>query len=798
MKKNKEYLIFLFIGFCALIVSYPAVLTPSKFSLSVNDLPLHYIHYNKNFRASFKKSFKPLKIIMAGIDKYTLEKIHYSFPFPRSVYGELIKNLNQEKVNIIGFDLVFEGASSDPMEDAAFSEALKNSTSSKVVLAFILGSGTDGGLYILPRPEFQQSSYALGFIDNQKDQDQRSRRLNAIISSENNDQLRYSLSVQLAASYLNKPASQVVESIPIPIFKKNILRVGMSNIEVKNFLINYVATPEDKDLVTAVSFFDLYADLEGLKKKFGRDFLRDSLVLVYPEAEIVHDTIVTPLGNFPGGFLHVNGLFNIISGKFILDAPLLTFFFLAAALAVIFISLRYVGFFSSFFMVCGIFLITFWASVALWVRGIALNLGQVVLFSILFFAAGNIYKYVLALLQLEQIKNKVALDPLRNLYTLYYFYYHFDLSARKFYPGKELYLFFIYLESLKTEIQNMPLNSIRSVWQNIQPVVKSKGGFWATYSAEEIVGGVFYSPKNAGNLAQSFKNTLQAMFKEKNLNVAVKIGYLKVKKEYSPRELLFVLSGELKKRAEEVIHFDTPDFHNALKSSAALKQEEHEFLQSIDADIEEKNRELLEMIENLSKEQIKTQDMFFQVILSLVNALEARDPYSEGHSQRVASYALKFAEKLGWNKLEIEKLRKASLLHDLGKIGIPDSILHKKGRLTDDEFDFIKKHEIIAVKILEPIKEVKDILSWILYHHERWDGKGYPHGLGGNSIPLASQIISLADVYDALTTGRDYKKAMTWEDSLAEIEKNKGAQFNPEMADVFVRVIRELQSQKNP
>jgi putative nucleotidyltransferase with HDIG domain len=795
LKKNKEYLIFLFIGFCALIVSYPAVLTPSKFSLSVNDLPLQYIHYNKSFRAAFKKSFKPLKIIAAGIDRYTLEKIPYRFPFPRFVYGELIKNLNQEKVNTIGFDLVFEGASSDPGEDAVFSEALKNSTSTKVVLAFILGSGIGRELYLLPQPEFRQFSYALGFIDNQKDQDQRSRRLNAIISSENDDQLRYSLSVQLAASYLNKPASQVVESIPV--FKKNILPVGRSNIEVKNFLINYVATPEDKDLVINVSFYDLYANMEGLKKKFGRDFLRDSLVLVYPEAEILHDTVVTPLGKFPGGFLHVSGLFNIISSKFILDAPLLTFFFLAAALAVIFISLRYVGFFSSFFIVCGIFLITFWAAVAIWLKGIALNLAQVVLFSILFFTVGNIYKYVLALLQLEQIKNKVALDPLRNLYTLNYFYYHFDLSARKFYPGKELYLFFIYLKSLKAEIQNMSLNSIRSVWQNIQPVVKSKGGFWATYSAEEVVGGVFYSPKNAGNLAQSFKNTLQAMFKEKDLNVTVKIGYLKVKKEYSPRELLFVLSGELKKRAEEVIHFDTPDFHNALKTSAALKQQEYEFLQSIDFDIEEKNRELLEMIENLSKEQIKTQDMFFQVILSLVNALEARDPYSEGHSQRVASYALKFAEKLGWNKLEIEKLRKASLLHDLGKIGIPDSILHKKDRLSDEEFDFIKKHEIFAVKILEPIKEVKDILPWILYHHERWDGKGYPHGLGGNSIPLASQIISLADVYDALTTGRDYKKAMTWEDSLAEIEKNKGVQFNPEMADVFVQVIRELQTQKN-
>ena len=447
MKKNKELLNLLFISFCALIVSYLVILTPSKFSLSVNDLPLHYIHYSKSFHTVFKKSFKPLKIIAVGIDRYTLEKIPYRFPFPRFVYGELVKTLNQEKVNTIGFDLVFEGASSEPEDDAVFSRALKNSTSSKVVLAFILGSGIGKELYILPQPEFQQSSYALGFIDNQKDLDQRSRRINAIISSESNEQLRYSLAVQLAASYLNKPASQVVGSMPM--LKKNILPVGMSNITVKNFLINYVANLEDKDIVTNVSFYDLYANMDGLKNKFGRDFLRDSLVLIYPEAEILHDTVVTPLGKLPGGFLHINGLFNIISGKFILDAPLLTLFFLGAALAVILISLRYVGFLSGLFIVGGVLLITFWAAVAVWLKGIALNLAQVALFSILFFVAGNIYKYVLALMQLEQIKNKVALDPLRNLYTLHYFYYYFDLSARKFYPGKELYLFFIYMESLK-------------------------------------------------------------------------------------------------------------------------------------------------------------------------------------------------------------------------------------------------------------------------------------------------------------------------------------------------------------
>ena len=173
----------------------------------------------------------------------------------------------------------------------------------------------------------------------------------------------------------------------------------------------------------------------------------------------------------------------------------------------------------------------------------------------------------------------------------------------------------------------------------------------------------------------------------------------------------------------------------------------------------------------------------------MVNALEARDSYTEGHSERVSKYALMVAERLGWALEEREKLRKAALLHDLGKIGIPDRILHKREKLNEEEYDMIKKHEVIGVKILEPLKDLSDILPWILYHHEKWDGTGYPHGLSGNAIPEASQIISLVDVYDALTTGRDYKVAFSTEDSIKEILSKKGTSFNPKLVDIFIDIL---------
>jgi HD-GYP domain-containing protein (c-di-GMP phosphodiesterase class II) len=125
-------------------------------------------------------------------------------------------------------------------------------------------------------------------------------------------------------------------------------------------------------------------------------------------------------------------------------------------------------------------------------------------------------------------------------------------------------------------------------------------------------------------------------------------------------------------------------------------------------------------------------------------------------------------------------------------MGIPDKILHKKGKLTDEEFDFIKKHISLGVKILEPIREFKDLIPYILYHHERYDGSGYPYGLSRDMIPLGAQIIGICDTFDALVTGRDYKKALSTEEAIQELERVKAKQFDPKLVDVFKEVILKL------
>jgi putative nucleotidyltransferase with HDIG domain len=181
---------------------------------------------------------------------------------------------------------------------------------------------------------------------------------------------------------------------------------------------------------------------------------------------------------------------------------------------------------------------------------------------------------------------------------------------------------------------------------------------------------------------------------------------------------------------------------------------------------------------------------------SLTSAVDAKDAYTCGHSERVALLSRELAQRAGLGDHDVERVYMAGLLHDVGKIGVPESVLQKTGRLTPEEFDQMKKHCEIGARILHDIKQIKDIIPGVLHHHERYDGKGYPAGLSGGDIPLMGRIICLADCFDAMTSNRTYRKALPLEVALTEIRRCSGAQFDPHLAEAFLRIgvdqLREL------
>lgn len=181
---------------------------------------------------------------------------------------------------------------------------------------------------------------------------------------------------------------------------------------------------------------------------------------------------------------------------------------------------------------------------------------------------------------------------------------------------------------------------------------------------------------------------------------------------------------------------------------------------------------------------------YFDTMNVLVRAIEASDPYTSGHSLRVSAYSEAIAKQLGLPQSKIDVIKSAALLHDIGKIGIDKNILNKTGRLKDEEFEKIKSHTEIGATIVADLSYLANISDIIRHHHERNDGKGYPDGLSHNSIPLETSILTIADSFDAMTTNRPYRHALSLEDALNEIKKSAGTQFNPDIIDDSIIALR--------
>lgn len=204
-----------------------------------------------------------------------------------------------------------------------------------------------------------------------------------------------------------------------------------------------------------------------------------------------------------------------------------------------------------------------------------------------------------------------------------------------------------------------------------------------------------------------------------------------------------------------------------------------------------------QLFKDLALELEKNKRLFIHTTVALAAAIDAKDHYTHGHTSRVTSLSIEIARKLiqknrkKFDEKFLEQLHIASLLHDIGKIGIPETILNKEGPLDEEEKKRIQQHPLIGVTILQPIRELQDALMGVKYHHERYDGSGYPEGLKRNDIPFIALIISVADSFDAMTTNRPYRRASTKEEAVREIEKYSGTQYEPSIAWALAELHRE-------
>jgi HD-GYP domain-containing protein (c-di-GMP phosphodiesterase class II) len=180
-----------------------------------------------------------------------------------------------------------------------------------------------------------------------------------------------------------------------------------------------------------------------------------------------------------------------------------------------------------------------------------------------------------------------------------------------------------------------------------------------------------------------------------------------------------------------------------------------------------------------------------ETLLLTASAIELRDHYTAGHTWRVTNFSVAIARELEWDETRLKECEMGGVLHDVGKIAVPDAILNKPGRLTDEEFALMKVHPEKGAHLLQDVARLSPLIPYCLYHHERYDGKGYPYGLEGEDIPIEGRVVAVADAFDAMTSSRPYRKGMEPDVAIAEIERNRGTQFDPACADALIKVYRE-------
>jgi putative two-component system response regulator len=205
----------------------------------------------------------------------------------------------------------------------------------------------------------------------------------------------------------------------------------------------------------------------------------------------------------------------------------------------------------------------------------------------------------------------------------------------------------------------------------------------------------------------------------------------------------------------------------------------------------ELNRLHDDMAREISAKTEKLSRAYIQIVQALAASVDAKDRYTHGHSSRVAEYSREIARQAGFSDAEQDTIYMVGLLHDVGKIGIQGAIINKTGRLTDEEFAEIKTHPAVGSAILEKITDFPELTIGARWHHERYDGRGYPDGLASEDIPEIARIIAVADAYDAMTSNRSYRNSMSQENVRAEIERGKGSQFDPRFADIMLAMIDE-------
>ena len=722
-------------------------------------------------------------LLLVTIDEESQRQLDKKWPWDRTVFAEFLGKLAQAGPSAVVLDFVLSGAS-DPAHDEALAQAIRSGP--PVLLASYLDRHGDP---VLPHTLFTDAGGIAGLINHPRDIDLTVRKLFAGIRLPMRPQPLFATEINAAAVHRRIPLSE------IQLEPRGRLKIGTQTVPLEPpvgcMAINSLLSPEQ---ISTVSFWQVMAG------QVSPERIRGKIVMVGSTREITHDVYPSPLGLMPGVMISANGILTILSNQFVRPLPM----FLTILMG--------------FFFVLAILLATYWlpllqgvlATSLLMLGGVGAGFLCVLLFnfraeslSILILGmtswlTAGLYRYLLLISESVRLHRHVVTDPISGAVTERYFRLRLEAAWLKWKQSrKPLSMVIVQMEPISAQLHQITWTEVqkklRASVETFQRHLKTRGGVVGRFKNERI--GIFL-PGLGLEEARGWAEGARRDLPPEQGHLAFGIASTERSSLPSPEHLLKAAEAASRRswterdRVVEIYDLARDGAEQLESKKGESSSPGDHSLDYVTSEMEDRNQSLEKALVDLQVAYREMENHFLEVTKSLVVAMDTKDAYTAGHLDRVSRYATRLAEALQFPKEEIEAIREAALLHDIGKLNLPEEILHKTGSLTPEEVEVIKKHLELGAKILDPMKFFRPITTILYHHHERYDGKGYPHGLTGEFIPSGAQIITIADSFDAMTTNRGYNKPKNAQEAIEELHRGAGTQFNPAYVDVFIKLIQ--------
>jgi putative nucleotidyltransferase with HDIG domain len=715
------------------------------------------------------------EITIVAIDEASRRHLNLKWPWKRSITARLIREIASYSPEVIGLDIVFSGRSEEG-EDKALISALKSHP--KVVLSYVLYKDFEEK----PVKDFMDSTYSTGFLNKPLHGGviDKARAFYA------DDEKRgvFSLEVEILLRYLGIDKGEV--------------RVDGQGI----FLNDELLVPSEKGILPLnylvhPSRFKIIPASSVLENKVNPLDFKDKIVLVGATDPLIHDEYLTPLGVWPGVTIVANSLVMLLSKRFVHGASVgqnLLFLFILG-LSIILINRRS-SFLTNTLISILILVLTYFSFLYLRARDIQFSYLLILFSATTAYIVPNLYKYLNLLYLSNRLKNLAIIDPLTGFYSLRFFLLLLDEKLKR---RQGLVFFALRIGNYKRLTLGLNFEQIklltRIFGEHVQSRVKNhfKTSIFSRIS-NDTLGVVIEDGRKKeieGFFRAFFQETMGIRWQLDEETISISLQGCLIHKSKSKTV-----------RSDDVIYHMENSFRKIPENEMLIgeleevvleerKARSKDILDFIAYDWEERNKDLEKGLKEILEANKSLDRLNWGTLTALARAIDAKSEWTAGHSERVTKLALKIGRALALTREELDNLHRAGLLHDIGKIGTPAELIDKSDRLTHEEQKIVNEHPSIGERILEPIEAYAEIVPIVRQHHERFNGKGYPEGLAGETITLGARILAVADVYDALSSERPYRKAMDPDEALRIIEENSGSHFDPAVVEAFFKVLEE-------